>query len=434
MLPVDRAPKREEPSAPGAAPAQEHGKPNAGPNAPAPRGNYRKMLDDATNHILDQVWRVVKNKQQIAVKEGEGAGGDSWMVSGRNGVQLPFLLAACREHRFVSEFFGKHLAGEPKKAREVGGAEGRMKMFYHRLADLEREMHAEIELQELTEADERAKKAIKDAEEKKKAEAERMKRAAVGKGVYSPPPNRPVRARRRSQSGENMGDGQRQRRRSQSNELSEAMKVKDNGGWRRSTDGPVFLSPDSSPTPDKQQAMQNGNPAQQGQPGGQDGFGATGGGGIGMMGDMMQSPQKKIVIPPPLPQARAASPKTMARAQAQRLGVKRETAASLERKAVAMELRRSADTKIQMLTEAAALVPRPDKGELARPTTPGKVARLINTEREKMGFVPIDEGRVVQHVQRRASRLPGLSESRSMPGLMAMTPIFEGKGAPLIIE
>ena len=153
-----------------------------------------------------------------------------------------------------------------------------------------------------------------------------------------------------------------------------------------------------------------------------------------MMGDMMQSPQKKIVIPPPLPQARAASPKTMSRAQAQRLGVKRETAASLERKAVAMELRRSADTKIQMLTEAAALVPRPDKGELARPTTPGKVARLINTEREKMGFVPIDEGRVVQHVQRRASRLPGLSESRSMPGLMAMTPIFEGKGAPLIIE
>ena len=69
VLPVDRAPKREEPSAPGAAPAQEPGKPNAGPNAPAPRGNYRKMLDDATNHILDQVWRVVKNKQQIAVRK-----------------------------------------------------------------------------------------------------------------------------------------------------------------------------------------------------------------------------------------------------------------------------------------------------------------------------------------------------------------------------
>lgn len=360
--------------------------------------------------MLDRVWRTARDLQNSAAKESE-----EWIATNRQGIMVEFLVQSCKHKKHINKFFEQHLTMQPPTpkddANSGGGNEGRLRQFYRRLEDLEREIKAESLGVKSRDKDSRSATPAPAS-----APPAGMAAMLSANRTKEKKPSPRIQANAASASGA-AGGGTRK--------ATFRPGAQEEGGGRRNIKDDPFDGRGKSVL--AKSALAQSDPAL-------------------MPGDMNRSSgrrnsaQFRVVAPvahqaseTPTPATAtaggevsapaAAAPEdpfmALVRKNSQRMnadGVTRGTAASLERTALSKERRLKAQEKLNLLTDCARLIPRPDRGELARPSDPKVVLKMLNEHRKELGIAPMDATRVEQALAR-SPRKEQLPSSRSMPAL-----------------
>lgn len=335
------------------------------------------------------MWQVAREKQQKNVQNVQNT--ELWMTSGRARVHCDFVIAAYREDEAVRAFFDEQLSPSPPKVKEekLAAPEARLSEFKARLRALDREVTAEEALPKKESADAKTGRSPEKGGERK-----------GGGREESGNEGRSLRLDHRTGFAGHSVDGlaidffdaegrRRQSLRRGSTALMSPTKSVSKSGARLRGRGDESGGGTVASNGDDALFISEGAERQ----------GAVAGAGTGLARGVDGS-----LMPYSSPQTRSKS-------------VRRETAASLERRAMSTARRREAKEHLQLLSECAALVPRPHKPSLAGPADASQVILTLNKSRRELGYGPVDPGSVELSLTRRALRLPPIPTSRSCPVL-----------------